>query len=178
MACEACVMFPPWKTNVLCSFCPCSSAHITHSHSLLVFFLPFRIIMPQGMPCLWRTRSRATLSSLWTKVTVKPAWAFRGPSCRVISKTSKSLWDIQTLSPNSPLQQFWKYRWIYDSESEMLLLMSACSDMQNINFILRENKLKEKTQQALPLIQKYSLYSRILSFCFKSLQFHTVKFHG
>lgn len=93
-ACEACVMFPPWKTHILCSFCPCSPANITHSCSFLVFFGPFRIIMPQGTPCLWRTRSRATLSSPWTKVTVKPAWAFRGPSCRVISKTSESLWDI------------------------------------------------------------------------------------
>lgn len=46
----------------------------------------------------------------------------------------------------------------------MLLLMSACSDMQNMDFILREKKLKEKKQQALPLIQKYPLYSGILSF--------------
>ncbi len=97
-----CCMFILDNLTVLSWFFVFNSKHNTVS---FCFFLrSFRIIMPQGTPCLWWTSSRATHWSLWVKAAVKPSWPFKGPSCHVMTKTSTSLWDIQTSSP-SFLQQ-------------------------------------------------------------------------
>lgn len=50
-----------------------SSLNITGENVLSVVFLPIRITTPRATGGLWWTTSRATLSSLWKRLRVKPS---------------------------------------------------------------------------------------------------------